>query len=332
MSEYDNLENKISSPEFKKKNPNNKIMAVVLAMALSSSLTGCGEVEAKQAAAQEVANPQVTTEQSNEIATETPEAQNIIVAPKLENAEIATEFSNGKLIDYAEYPDNLVTGYNFSELDPKSQEWLKEVDSMDLEDFEKLSEQDQLKFADYVFRNNKPGFDARLKQAGITMEYVETPTKRDQLVNRLAYITTFLGSGLYTKDSSNKEAGLVYDDIKAKKLKLLYLDKYAGEYENEQFNWTIDLYDKQASYNLSAYKISVSKSMNAEMSVPDGIFNGILANVFFEGSDIIGSSAGEEQIAIRLVPFTTIDGKKSLNSGLTRISKLELGVNIKDEE
>jgi hypothetical protein len=196
------------------------------------------------------------------------------------------------LVIVDELPENVVEHGMFELLSPEQQAFMRELDSMSYEEVRTLPETDQLKFAEFVFRNNYPILKYRLEQTGqagiLDQANLDTPEGI-----QASYQTTFgLISSL--KEFNN---GITYDANTAKKLVVMlnaYGDTTGINRQNEMDN-RIDQVD-----------------INMPVAIIDGV---VEASRIEQNGVIIISTVNIEgtmhaQQTYEKISFTSIDDKQ----------------------
>jgi len=213
------------------------------------------------------------------------------------------------LVNVTELPASVVEHGMFETLTPEQQETIRSLDALSVADFRALPQEEQLQFAEFVYRNNMPILEYRL---GVTdeannvdqsafLEQANDTTPEGILANstvKFALITSLKTGG---------DAGVAYDYDTAKKLLALYTDQVTSN---------IDYYDgliDQMTINTPA--VFLANTLEGSTTLEDG---SIVLNTYNTAGD------SHAQSTYKPVEFTTIDG------GTYKTQRVVFGVSSDD--
>lgn len=128
-------------------------------------------------------------------------------------------------INYYNAPTSTVEGYTFDKLTSEQQSEIKKYEAMSTEEFFAIPQDEQLKYAYWIFENNKPKIDLMYKFNDDTRHYNFEPKTADDLFQNLIYEKGVFLS--LTKEVSDGNGGtkVAYDKENASKLvSMSYLD------------------------------------------------------------------------------------------------------------
>ena len=129
-------------------------------------------------------------------------------------------------INYYDGTENVAEGFNFDKLTPEQQSEIKMYEAMDIEEFNALPQNEQLKYSYWLLENNKPHFDLIIKFNESDLKYSFNPKTAQDLANNLLYIKRLMTTISTIKNNENNE----FDIENASKLVSLgYYDNDANE-------------------------------------------------------------------------------------------------------
>lgn len=195
------------------------------------------------------------------------------------------------LVDVTVLPENVVTHGMFGLLKRDEQIRLKALDAMSLDEFRALPEEEQFKFAEFVYRNNLPILEHRMRENGDAAEFVNEDPNSPEGILKSQELIFALQMTLVELDP---ELGVRFDAVTAKKLNVLATSQQNSV--EQRFSLRDSLIDKKTlsvPYLLLPNEAIGSKT-NGESS--------LLINI------VDTSTGAEYQSIFSKYTFSTIDG------------------------
>jgi len=106
-------------------------------------------------------------------------------------------------IDYTKTVENIVEGYSFSSLNPEQQSEIKKYESMGLDEFQSLPQEEQSILGDWVLTNYMPRYDVMLKNSEISLHYTENAKTPEEILGNYAYLTSMCGAMVELNEDGN---------------------------------------------------------------------------------------------------------------------------------